>query len=67
MVSNWLSQYHNISNLYTKGAVFGLEFSEYIIEESDKSFVVSILLVEKDLAMPISLQLTTTDVSASKC
>ena len=47
--------------------MFGLEFSEYIIEESDKSFVVSILLVEKDLAMPISLQLTTTDVSASKC
>lgn len=46
--------------------MFGLEFPLYFIEENDESTVVSVLLLEKDLGLPISLQVTTTDLTASK-
>ena len=38
----------------------------YFIEESDESTVVSVLLLEKDLGLPISLQVTTSDQTAGK-
>lgn len=38
----------------------------YFIEENDESTVVSVLLLEKDLGLPISLQVTTTDQTAGK-
>ena len=47
-------------------AVFGLEFPMYFIEESDTSTVVSVLLLEKDIGLPVSLQISTSDQTAGK-
>ena len=46
--------------------MFGLEFPLYFIEENDESTIVSVLLLEKDLGLPMSLQVTTADLTASK-
>ena len=55
-----------ILSLTIKDAVFGLEFPMYFIKEKDESTVVSILLLEKDLGSPVTLQLSTSDLTASK-
>ena len=63
-VYNYVHAFH--LHLVSTDAIVGLELAEYFIEENDRNFVVSILLLEKTLSVPISLQLTTTDETASK-
>lgn len=38
----------------------------YFIKENDESTVVSVLLLEKDLGLPVTLQISTSDLTASK-
>lgn len=46
------------------GAVFGFEFSEYTVDEDTGEIIVSILLLEMELAVPVSLQIIPSDISA---
>lgn len=48
----------------TIGAVFSFELSEYTVNENAGEVTVSILLVESELAVPLSLQLIPSDISA---
>lgn len=47
-------------------AVFGLETSEYTVGDSELNLTIAVQLFENELAVPIELQLTSLDVSASK-
>lgn len=44
--------------------MFGFEFSEYTVNEDADEVIVSILLLETELAVPVSLQLIPSDISA---
>lgn len=46
--------------------MFGLEYEIYSADEDDNHFTVSVLLLEKDIALPLTLQLSATDVTASR-
>ena len=46
------------------GTVFGFEFSEYTVNEDANEVIVSVLLLETELAVPLSLQLIPSDISA---
>lgn len=44
--------------------MFGFEFSEYTVNENADEVIVSIFLLETELAVPVSLQLIPSDISA---
>lgn len=44
--------------------MFGLEFSEYRVDENDKELILNIILYESELAIPVSLNLSPSDISA---
>lgn len=46
------------------GTAFAFEFSEYTVDENAGDVIVSILLLETELAVPVSLQLIPSDISA---
>lgn len=46
--------------------MFAFEFSEYTVNENADEVIVSILLLEMELAVPTSLQLIPSDISASE-
>ena len=48
------------------GPVFAFEFSEYTVNENVGEVIVNILLLETELSLPVSLQLSPSDISASE-
>ena len=48
------------------GAVFALEFAEYTVNENVEELIVNTVLLEAELAIPVLLYLSPTDVTAGK-